>query len=155
MCNQQKNRTNFKSYIYQNPKFGVSLISNSNRRFEFVYFVFFRKWLKYFFKKAKKRKTSIRCYICLVGNYWVSKKTKNSRMGKGKGNLLRRCILIKKNQPILITSGINLAYLFPFKRLVEKKLNFRCSLQTNFAVIDSLIFSPRLCLLKAKKKLKI
>ncbi len=53
-------------------------------------------------------------------------------MGKGKGNFLRNCFLIKKNQPLLITSGINIFYLYKFKNRIEKKLNFKCSLVTNF-----------------------
>ena len=53
-------------------------------------------------------------------------------MGKGKGNFLRKCFLITKNQPILITKGININFLYYFKKKIEKKLNFKCSIQTNF-----------------------
>lgn len=53
-------------------------------------------------------------------------------MGKGKGNFLRHCFLIKKNQPLLITKGFDSYILYKFKRIVEKKLNFKCSVITNF-----------------------
>lgn len=75
-------------------------------------------------------------------------------MGKGKGNNLRKCILIKKNQPLLITSGVHLMYLFKFKKLIEKKLNFRCSIKTNFLDISTSGLLDKKQLLKSPQKLK-
>lgn len=131
MRSRYKLRKNFKTFIYKNPKQNTILISNSNRRFEFVYLIFFRRWLKYFIKRAKYKKTNLFCHVCIVTNYWLSKKPQNSRMGKGKGDFLRRCFLITKNQPLLITRGIHIQALYKFKTQIEKKLNFKCSIQTN------------------------
>jgi len=63
-------------------------------------------------------------------------------MGKGKGIFLRRCFLIKKNQPLLITRGINIFILYAFKRRLEKKLNFKCSIITNFKKTNGEIELP-------------
>lgn len=132
MRSRHKLRKNYKVFQYKNPRQQLLLISNYNRRFEFVYFIFFRKILKYFLKKSRRRRTNFYCKFCLVSNYWLSKKPQNSRMGKGKGSFLRKCFLIKKNQPILIVRGINTIYLYKIKKLLEKKLNFTFSIQTNF-----------------------
>lgn len=132
MERRHKLRVNFKTFIYKNPNLNTILISNTNRRFEFVYLIFFRRILKYFFKKSRKKRTNFFCKICILKNYWLSKKAQNSRMGKGKGNFLRHCFLIKKNQPLLITKGFDSYILYKFKRIIEKKLNFKCSVITNF-----------------------
>lgn len=69
MCTQQKIRKNYKIFFNKNCQMKVILISNTNRRFEFVYYIFFRKLLKYFLKRSKKRKTNFLCFINLIGNY--------------------------------------------------------------------------------------
>lgn len=143
MLKRYKRRKNFKTFIFKNPQKNIILLSNSNRRFEFVYFIFFRRWLKFFFKKTKKRRKNISCKICLVSNYWLSKKPKNSRMGKGKGTFLRHCFLIKKNQPLLITRGIPIAYLYYFCYFLKKKLNFYCTLSLNFTKKKALTITPK------------
>jgi len=138
-----KLRKNFQTFIYKNPKDKTLVLSNSNRRFEFVYFIFFRKTLKYFMKRARKKRTNFLCKICIISNYWLSKKSQNSRMGKGKGIFLRKCFLIKKNQPILITKGVNESFLHKFTDLIEKKLNFNFCVQSNFQQFTSGTLCPR------------
>lgn len=142
MRSRFKLRKNFKTFIHKNPQQNTILLSNSNRRFEFVYLIFFRKLLRFFFKKSRKRRTNFFCKICIISNYWLSKKAQNSRMGKGKGKFLRKCFLIKKNQPLLITRGMDLSGLYKFKRLIEKKLNFKCSIQTNFISKHNFLSRP-------------
>lgn len=142
MKSKFKLRKNFKTFIYKNVQQNTILLSNSNRRFEFVYLIFFRRWLKFFFKQSKRRRTNFFCKICIISNYWLSKKAQNSRMGKGKGKFLRKCFLIKKNQPLLITRGMDIFILYRFKKLIEKKLNFKCSIQTNFSQTHKFLSRP-------------
>lgn len=155
MVKRHKLRKNFKTYIYKNPKQCTILISNSNRRVEFVYFIFFRRLLKYFLKKSRRKRTNFFCKFCLVSNYWLSKKPQNSRMGKGKGSFIRKCFLVKKNQPILITKGINPSILYKFKKLVEKKLNFTCSIQTNFMQTRNIVSNKQGVITRAHSIKKI
>ena len=94
-------------------------------------------------KRARRKRTNFFCKVCIVSNYWLSKKSQNSRMGKGKGMFLRKCFLIKKNQPILITKGMNESYLHKFTDLIEKKLNFKFCVQSNFQQFTGGTLCPR------------
>lgn len=64
-------------------------------------------------------------------------------MGKGKGSFLRRCILIKKQQPILFVSGIPLIKIIKFRAFFEKRINFRLSIIQNSNTTVTPAFSPK------------
>ena len=127
----QKNRVNYKNNPLRIPDRGIILFSLSNRRFETIYFLFIKKWFR---KQLRKKKlfNKLSCYYPLLTNYNLTKKKKNSRMGKGNGSFLRKCIMIKKRQPILLISGIPLQSILKFRNYFLKYLNFKIGFTHNY-----------------------
>lgn len=80
---------------------------------ECVYLKLLRKKIKKNLKKKKKKYLSRKIWLNLKPNYPISKKSKNSRMGKGKGSFLRWVVLIKPMQCFIEFSGFNF-YLLNF-----------------------------------------
>lgn len=66
-----------------------------NMRFEFVYLKLMRRRFKIALKKNKKTSFNRKMWLNLKSNYPISKKPKNSRMGKGKGSFFRWSIKLK------------------------------------------------------------
>jgi ribosomal protein L16/L10AE len=58
-------------------------------QFEYAYFYLIRRFLKYFFKFKYSLDNYFKVWVFLKANFPVSKKSKNSRMGKGKGSFVR------------------------------------------------------------------
>ena len=80
---------NYKKTRYNRFIFGNSMVVlQKNCRFEAIYFELFRKFIKNIVKK-KNIPTSKNYWIFLRMNTPLTKKSKNSRMGKGKGALYR------------------------------------------------------------------
>lgn len=77
---------------------------------------FFKNIFKKFIKISKKFK--IKIYFCFKKNLIISKKSKNSRMGKGKGQN-KYNIVFSKNTFLKFKKISNMRY---FK--IKKKLNF-------------------------------
>ena len=111
---------NVNLFKFNKFKFGhIGLVLLKKLRFEFIYLKWFiklikkKKYLKkkpYFFKK--------KIYIILPKNYSLSKKSKNSRMGKGKGELLRLVSYIPISTIFIeFKYGIYKNYSFFFKNL--------------------------------------
>ena len=81
-----------------NLKFGnVGLFFIKKFRFEYIYFIFFKNLIKLLNKNKYKFIKNFYFWFFLSGNYPISKKSKNSRMGKGKGIFLRWSIMILNN----------------------------------------------------------
>jgi len=88
----------FKTLKLPKLRFGtVGIYCLYSFRFEYRYCLFFRK----FFKRAsKRRKRKIRTHqrrrtwLFIRPNYTLTHKSKNSRMGKGKGNFKRWCTIV-------------------------------------------------------------
>lgn len=116
---------------YQKPKkqinknFGkIILFSTKQIRFEPIYFSIFRKWLKLYlvFKKYPFLKNKI--WINLNLNYPISRKSKNARMGKGKGSFFRWTIILSKNHKICELIFFNDIRLNVLIKNIKKKLKF-------------------------------
>lgn len=116
---------------YQKPKkqinknFGkIILYSTKQIRFEPIYFNIFRKWLKLYlvFKKYPFLKNKI--WINLNLNYPISRKSKNARMGKGKGSFFRWTIILSKNHKICELIFFNDIRLNVLIKNIKKKLKF-------------------------------
>ena len=88
---------------------------------EFNYISFFRKILKLFFKFKKTKLKKI--WIFLNKNFPITKKSKNARMGKGKGKLLRYCMRVNNNYTLFEFDGFSINYLNKIKQLFNFKLN--------------------------------
>ena len=92
-------------------------------RLELIYFVMLRKILKrlrHFVKdKAIYHK---KIWFWLRKNYVISKKSKNSRMGKGKGKFLRYAVCVPQNYMILEFYGWHTFYLNAIQKNFSKKI---------------------------------
>lgn len=78
-----------------------------NSRIEYKYITILKKFLKKLkSKRIKAQRTFIyKFYLSLKGNYILSKKSKNARMGKGKGAIIRHAIKVKKFKPYVYVIG--------------------------------------------------
>ena len=104
---------------------------------EYIYIFNFKRSLKkYFtFKKGKKK-----IWLFLHKNYPLTKKSKNSRMGKGKGGLVRFCARILQNHNLFEFTGFNLKELFFLKKILKKKINIPFRIFGNFFINKSYRF---------------
>lgn len=106
----QKNR------FFNNPKnikinFGDAAIVNLKEgRLELIQINGVKKFLKKLIKKKNQKLNFSRERIWYYGrpNFYIQRKSKNSRMGKGKGLPERKIIRIKKNFILFEFYGINL-----------------------------------------------
>jgi large subunit ribosomal protein L16 len=123
----QKNR------FHKNPKkikltFGeFGFLSTNEGRIELIQLSILKKNMKIFVKKKKSRIDVIRekiWYLC-TPNFILQKKSKNSRMGKGKGLNERHVIRVRKNTTIFEFSGISLYRLEQLLLKINKKLNIK------------------------------
>ena len=95
--NSFKKRIN-SGYLKLNLKVGVfGFFFLKPFLFEFLYFIFIKKFLKFFNKNKYSNFNKFKYWSFLTGNFPISKKSKNSRMGKGKGSFLRWSIKLKQN----------------------------------------------------------
>lgn len=102
----------------------IILYTEKQIRFEPVYFNIFRKWLKLYliFKKYPFLKNKI--WISLNLNYPISRKSKNARMGKGKGSFSRWTIILSKNHKICELKFLNNTRLNNIIMNIKKKIKF-------------------------------
>ena len=94
-----------------------------NCRIEYKYITILKKFLKKLkSKRIKAQRTFIyKFYLSLRGNCILSKKSKNARMGKGKGAMIRHAIKVKKFKPYVYIIGYRHATL---SRLAKAYGNF-------------------------------
>lgn len=103
-------------YHYKKLKYGNSgIFFKKNYRIENIYLFDIKKKFKFFITKYKKGFNK-QLWIFINRNYPISKKPKNSRMGKGKGKFVRLCSQVPKNfifleflnmNPIILKKIIN------------------------------------------------
>ena len=119
--NSQKKRGSYK-IIPLKLNYGASgIFAKKQFRFELLYLVYLKKYFKSMLKYNNFRNLNKKkIWIFLKPNYPLSKKGKNSRMGKGKGAFLRWAIKIYFNSSIFEFKNINSILVFKFL----KKLNF-------------------------------
>jgi ribosomal protein L16/L10AE len=127
---------------YKLPKlifgdFSLTLCKSYN--LEYIYLYNFKKSLKkyYLFKK----KTGKKVWVFLHKNYPLTKKSKNARMGKGKGSLTRYCARILQNHNLFEFSGFNLSEVFKIKKIFKKKVNINTKIYSNFFLNKQYIYS--------------
>jgi len=108
--------------------FSFTLLKSYN--IEYIYLYNFRKSLKkyYSFKKSKVKKV----WLFLHRNYPLTKKSKNARMGKGKGTIARYCSRILQNHNLFEFTGFNLNELISLKKILNKKVGIPIKINTNF-----------------------
>jgi ribosomal protein L16/L10AE len=77
--------------------FSITLCKSYN--IEYIYLYNFKKSLKKYHNFKKKNTKKI--WLFLHKNYPLTKKSKNSRMGKGKGSFVRFCPRVLQNHNLL------------------------------------------------------
>jgi len=124
-------RRNYKKIIKNRFVFGNSMIVlYKNCRFEAIYYELFRKFIKNIVKKKNSLKINKNYWIFLKMNTPLTKKSKNSRMGKGKGSLYRWLIRLPKHYKILEFKDINYYRLNFLTKKWSKKINIPLSFQS-------------------------
>lgn len=126
----QKNR------FFKNPKnikimFGDSaLINMKEGRLELIQINSVKKFLKKMVRKKSLSLSFNREKIWYFGriNFFLQKKSKNSRMGKGKGLYERKVLRLKKNFVIFEFKGISFFKLKWFTIKINKMSNLRFKL---------------------------
>ena len=76
-------------------------------QFEFIYFFLIKRVLKFFFKFKYITCNYFKIWINLTANFPISYKSKNSRMGKGKGFFNRWSIKLNQNSILIEFKNIN------------------------------------------------
>ena len=89
---EQVSFKNRNKYVKKNTKlsFGdYGFLVTKNTQFEFVYFYIIKRFIKYFLRFKYATINYFKVWVFLKANFPVSRKSKNSRMGKGKGSFNR------------------------------------------------------------------
>ena len=119
--------------------FSISLCKSYN--IEYIYIYNFKKSIKKYHKFKKKSPKKV--WLFLHKNYPLTKKSKNARMGKGKGSLVRYCSRTLQNHNILEFSGFNLHEIVRLRCIFKKKLNIPTKIYSNFFINKHCIYSEK------------
>ena len=103
----------------------IGLVTLKNLQFEYSYFNLIKKFLKFFYKLKYALTNKLKVWVFLNGNFPVSRKSKNSRMGKGKGSLIRWLIKLPQGHTILEFYGVDYLRLKKLTTYWNKLLNFK------------------------------
>lgn len=115
---------NYKKTVKSRFIFGNSMIVlYKNSRFEAIYYELFRKIIKIIIKKKNILNKNKNYWIFLRMNTPLTKKSKNSRMGKGKGALYRWLIRLPRGFKLLEFNNINYYRLNILSKKWSKKIN--------------------------------
>lgn len=116
-------------------KFGdYAFLVKKESKMELVQLSFIKKMFKKLIEKKKKKSKNIKKYfqknykiwVNLLPNYVISRKSKNSRMGKGKGAFIRWVVRLKQNHILSEFKGISVYRLK--KVLIKFNKKFNCQL---------------------------
>jgi len=135
----QKKRI-YKKNFRNNIKFGdYAFINLKETKIELIQLSFIKKLFKKLMKKRKKKKSknnntmykNYKIWVNLLPNYVISRKSKNSRMGKGKGSFERWVIRLK--QGFILSEFIGIPKYRLNKILIKfnKKFNMKLYLFDN------------------------
>ena len=73
-------------------------------------------------------------------NYPLTKKSKNSRMGKGKGSLSRYCARVNQNHNLFEFIGFNIQEILSIKNILKKKTKIPFKIYANFFLKKEYVF---------------
>lgn len=119
-----KNRNRFK-YKSVKLSYGDSgFVTLKNTQFEYVFFFYIKRFLKYFFKFKYALGNYFKIWVFLKANFPISKKSKNARMGKGKGSFSRWLIKLDEGHTLMEFKNIPLLRLLKLRSSWNKVLNF-------------------------------
>lgn len=131
-----KERKIQKNRFKKNPKqiklnFGeFGLVTKNEGRIELIQLTFLKKIIKTFIKKKKSNVDIIREKIWYFGrpNFLIQKKSKNSRMGKGKGMIERKVIRVRRGFVLFEFYGVPFLKLKKFSTKINKFCNIKFSI---------------------------
>lgn len=119
-----KNRNKYKIKKVRLNYGNIGLVVMKNIQFEFAYFYMIKRFLKYFFKFKYSNSNYFKIWVSLKANFPVSRKSKNSRMGKGKGAFLRWLIKLNQGSVFIEFKNINYYRIKKLNNYWNKMLNF-------------------------------
>ncbi len=112
-------------YDYSKLRYGnIGLKFLKEYNIEYIYLFELKRKLK-FFLTLRKKILNNNLWVFLQGNSPVSKKSKNSRMGKGKGSFLRLSCRVKKNMIFMEFLNLNFIILNKIIFFFKKKNNLK------------------------------
>ena len=118
----------YNGYCFDILQYGnIGLKITKSYDLEYIYMFELRKKLK-FFLTLRKKILNKKLWVNLIGNYPISKKSKNSRMGKGKGAFLRLSCRLKKNTIFMEFLNLNFIILKKIIYIYNKKNNMNLKL---------------------------
>lgn len=121
---------------YPRLRFGdIGIVTAQPLRFEFIYLFFLRKFLKKSIKKRKNFFFDRKIWFFIRPNQVLTKKGKNSRMGKGKGAFVRWCALLPKGFVFLEFKGIAAIKILKYTKKLQNKFKINLNvifLKNNF-----------------------
>lgn len=129
---------------YKKPEliFGeFSLTLGKSYNIEYIYIYNFKKIFKRFFKTKKKKLKKV--WLFLHKNYPLTKKSKNARMGKGKGALNRYCSRVVQNHNLFEFCGFNLSEVLKLKKIFNKKINIPLKIISTFFYCKNTVFKKK------------
>lgn len=106
-----------------------AMVLEKSYNIEYIYIYNFKKILKKFYKFKHKQK---KVWLFLFKNYPLTRKSKNARMGKGKGSFVRYCSRILKNQNIFEFIGFSLKEIKFLNKLFKIRVGIPIALYSNF-----------------------
>ena len=121
---KRKKKFNCLKYFF---RFGdKALFTQFQLRLEKIYLKIIRKIIrKKYRKKNKKLKIHNKYWIRFSQNLFLTKKSKNARMGSGRGRYLRACFVIKRNQSFLEFKNFDYHYICFLRKRIYYKLNIK------------------------------
>ena len=120
----QKNRFKFKPNLKLKLRFGdCGVLVVDEGRLEFVQLNFVKKLVKFVMRSSKHLfGVYKKVWYNVVANHIIQCKSKNSRMGKGKGLFERRIVRIRKNTILFEFVGVSFFKLNFFIKKINKKI---------------------------------
>nr|YP_010632225.1 ribosomal protein L16 [Cryptocaryon irritans]WBP62341.1 ribosomal protein L16 [Cryptocaryon irritans] len=117
-----KKRYNLKRCFDTSLKFGnYGLFFNKGCNLEFIHLAILKRKIKLLSFSKKKNRSGIKIWFFFPKNYLISIKSKNSRMGKGKGSFLRFNYRYKQYTTFFELKGSFLFKLLKFYYDIKKK----------------------------------
>ncbi len=123
---KKRNLSNSYSWNINNNNYknhNILLCLKKKTSLEIYFFFFLKKILKYFYKKNNALANIFFFWIFLKLNFPITKKSKNSRMGKGKGAFLRYALKVSRYNTIVLKiktiNSLRILYLF---KLLKKSI---------------------------------
>ncbi len=158
-------KRSFKKNKIPTLRFGtIGLYCLYTFRFEYRYCLFLRKFFKKMFKRRKRKIRTLlkkRTWLFIRPNYTLTHKSKNARMGKGKGNFKRWCTIIYPGRVFIEHINVSPKIYTKYKTKIKNKLKINLHIIHNskkFSKINTLVNSVALHsgtfdILRIRKKL--